>query len=85
MLNDLYNNLQKLNRHGSESGHSAHLCIDVEDAVSTCSYSTGRSCHGGLPQSVSCVLFMLGIAFSPFSLGPADVQWKGGSPERLSC
>lgn len=34
MLNDLYNNLQRMNRQGGESGHSAHLCIDVEDAVS---------------------------------------------------
>ena len=35
-LNDLYNKLQRLNRHGDESGHSADLCIDVEDAVSIC-------------------------------------------------
>lgn len=70
MLNDLYNNLQKLNRHGSESGHSAHLCIDVEDAVSTV-HTQQRGLVMEVFLNLSRVLFSLGIAFSPFSLGPA--------------
>ncbi|XP_041270838.1 osteopetrosis-associated transmembrane protein 1 isoform X2 [Onychostruthus taczanowskii] len=45
-LNDLYNHLQSMNRQGGESAHSAHLCIDVEDAVFACFW--GEICSSAI-------------------------------------
>ncbi|XP_013031002.3 osteopetrosis-associated transmembrane protein 1 [Anser cygnoides] len=70
MLNDLYNNLQKLNRHGSESGHSAHLCIDVEDAMNITRKLWSRTFNCSVPCSdtvpviaVSSFILFLPVVF----------------------
>ncbi|XP_061222747.1 osteopetrosis-associated transmembrane protein 1 [Neopsephotus bourkii] len=70
MLNDLYNNLQRLNRQGGESGHSAHLCIDVEDAMNITRKLWSRTFNCSLPCSdtvpviaVSSFILFLPIVF----------------------
>ncbi|NXH22883.1 OSTM1 protein, partial [Bucco capensis] len=70
MLNDLYNNLQRMNRQGGESGHSAHLCIDVEDAMNITRKLWSRTFNCSLPCSdtvpviaVSSFILFLPIVF----------------------
>ncbi|XP_054030056.1 osteopetrosis-associated transmembrane protein 1 [Dryobates pubescens] len=69
-LNDLYNNLQRLNRQGGESGHSAHLCIDVEDAMNITRKLWSRTFNCSFPCSdtvpviaVSSFILFLPIVF----------------------
>ncbi|XP_055666710.1 osteopetrosis-associated transmembrane protein 1 [Falco peregrinus] len=70
MLNDLYNNLQRMNRQGAESGHSAHLCIDVEDAMNITRKLWSRTFNCSVPCSdtvpviaVSSFILFLPIVF----------------------
>ncbi|NXW32710.1 OSTM1 protein, partial [Phaetusa simplex] len=70
MLNDLYNNLQRMNRQGGESGHSAHLCIDVEDAMNITRKLWSRTFNCSVPCSdtvpviaVSSFILFLPIVF----------------------
>ncbi|XP_050750802.1 osteopetrosis-associated transmembrane protein 1 [Gymnogyps californianus] len=70
MLNDLYNNLQRRNRQGGESGHSAHLCIDVEDAMNITRKLWSRTFNCSVPCSdtvpviaVSSFILFLPIVF----------------------
>ncbi|NXI45906.1 OSTM1 protein, partial [Galbula dea] len=70
MLNDLYNNLQRMNSQGGESGHSAHLCIDVEDAMNITRKLWSRTFNCSLPCSdtvpviaVSSFILFLPIVF----------------------
>ncbi|XP_071597320.1 osteopetrosis-associated transmembrane protein 1 [Heliangelus exortis] len=70
MLNDLYNNLQRLNRQGGESGHPTHLCIDVEDAMNITRKLWSRTFNCSLPCSdtvpviaVSSFILFLPIVF----------------------
>ncbi|NXD92723.1 OSTM1 protein, partial [Chaetorhynchus papuensis] len=69
-LNDLYNHLQRMNRHGGESAHSAHLCIDVEDAMNITRKLWSRTFNCSLPCSdtvpviaVSSFILFLPIVF----------------------
>uniref|UniRef100_A0A8C3PU99 Osteoclastogenesis associated transmembrane protein 1 n=1 Tax=Chrysolophus pictus TaxID=9089 RepID=A0A8C3PU99_CHRPC len=69
-LSDLYNKLQRLNRHGDESGHSAHLCIDVEDAMNITRKLWSRTFNCSVPCSdtvpviaVSSFILFLPIVF----------------------
>lgn len=69
-LNDLYNKLQRLNRHGDESGHSAHLCIDVEDAMNITRKLWSRTFNCSVPCSdtvpviaVSSFILFLPVVF----------------------
>ncbi|XP_030801167.1 osteopetrosis-associated transmembrane protein 1 [Camarhynchus parvulus] len=69
-LNDLYNHLQRLNRQGGESAHSAHLCIDVEDAMNITRKLWSRTFNCSLPCSdtvpviaVSSFILFLPIVF----------------------
>ncbi|XP_026699969.1 osteopetrosis-associated transmembrane protein 1, partial [Athene cunicularia] len=69
-LNDLYNNLQRMNRQGGESGHSAHLCIDVEDAMNITRKLWSRTFNCSVPCSdtvpviaVSSFILFLPIVF----------------------
>uniref|UniRef100_A0A8C0IC99 Osteoclastogenesis associated transmembrane protein 1 n=1 Tax=Bubo bubo TaxID=30461 RepID=A0A8C0IC99_BUBBB len=69
-LNDLYNNLQRINRQGGESGHSAHLCIDVEDAMNITRKLWSRTFNCSVPCSdtvpviaVSSFILFLPIVF----------------------
>ncbi|XP_075564216.1 osteopetrosis-associated transmembrane protein 1 [Pelecanus crispus] len=70
MLNDLYNNLQRMNRQGGESGHAAHLCIDVEDAMNITRKLWSRTFNCSVPCSdtvpviaVSSFILFLPIVF----------------------
>nr|XP_025975757.1 osteopetrosis-associated transmembrane protein 1 [Dromaius novaehollandiae] len=70
MLNDLYNNLQRMNRQGGESGHSVHLCIDVEDAMNITRKLWSRTFNCSVPCSdtvpviaVSSFILFLPIVF----------------------
>ncbi|KAM6405590.1 LOW QUALITY PROTEIN: osteopetrosis-associated transmembrane protein 1 [Pluvialis apricaria] len=70
VLNDLYNNLQRMNRQGGESGHSAHLCIDVEDAMNITRKLWSRTFNCSVPCSdtvpviaVSSFILFLPIVF----------------------
>ncbi|XP_062428662.1 osteopetrosis-associated transmembrane protein 1 [Rhea pennata] len=70
MLNDLYNKLQRVNRQGGESGHSAHLCIDVEDAMNITRKLWSRTFNCSVPCSdtvpviaVSSFILFLPIVF----------------------
>nr|XP_009675266.1 PREDICTED: osteopetrosis-associated transmembrane protein 1 [Struthio camelus australis] len=70
MLNDLYNNLQRMNRQGGESGHSAHLCIDVEDAMNITRKLWSRTFNCSVPCSdtvpviaVSSFILFLPVVF----------------------
>ncbi|KAM6271833.1 osteopetrosis-associated transmembrane protein 1 [Spheniscus humboldti] len=70
MLNDLYNNLQRMNRQGGESGHSTHLCIDVEDAMNITRKLWSRTFNCSVPCSdtvpviaVSSFILFLPIVF----------------------
>ncbi|NWX34253.1 OSTM1 protein, partial [Notiomystis cincta] len=69
-LNDLYNHLQRMNRQGGESAHSAHLCIDVEDAMNITRKLWSRTFNCSLPCSdtvpviaVSSFILFLPIVF----------------------
>uniref|UniRef100_A0A8C0URT7 Osteoclastosis associated transmembrane protein 1 n=2 Tax=Cyanistes caeruleus TaxID=156563 RepID=A0A8C0URT7_CYACU len=69
-LNDLYNYLQRMNRQGGESEHSAHLCIDVEDAMNITRKLWSRTFNCSLPCSdtvpviaVSSFILFLPIVF----------------------
>ncbi|NXH25073.1 OSTM1 protein, partial [Myiagra hebetior] len=69
-LNDLYNHLQRMNRKGGESAHSAHLCIDVEDAMNITRKLWSRTFNCSLPCSdtvpviaVSSFILFLPIVF----------------------
>ncbi|NXN07668.1 OSTM1 protein, partial [Indicator maculatus] len=69
-LNDLYNSLQRMNRQGGESGHSAHLCIDVEDAMNITrklwsrTFNCSRPCSDTVPViAVSSFVLFLPIVF----------------------
>ncbi|NXP26365.1 OSTM1 protein, partial [Scytalopus superciliaris] len=69
-LNDLYNNLQRMNRQGGEAGHSAHLCIDVEDAMNITRKLWSRTFNCSVPCSdtvpviaVSSFILFLPIVF----------------------
>ncbi|KAK2534833.1 Ostm1 [Columba guinea] len=70
MLNDLYNHLQRMNRQGGESGHSAHLCIDVEDAMNITRKLWSRTFNCSVPCSdtvpviaVSSFILFLPVVF----------------------
>ncbi|XP_065537182.1 osteopetrosis-associated transmembrane protein 1 [Lathamus discolor] len=70
MLNDLYNNLQRMNRQGGEAGHPAHLCIDVEDAMNITRKLWSRTFNCSVPCSdtvpviaVSSFILFLPIVF----------------------
>ncbi|KFP56193.1 Osteopetrosis-associated transmembrane protein 1, partial [Cariama cristata] len=70
MLSDLYNNLQRMNRQGGESGHAAHLCIDVEDAMNITRKLWSRTFNCSVPCSdtvpviaVSSFILFLPIVF----------------------
>ncbi|XP_010222368.1 PREDICTED: osteopetrosis-associated transmembrane protein 1 [Tinamus guttatus] len=70
MLNDRYNYLQRLNRQGGESGHSAHLCIDVEDAMNITRKLWSRTFNCSVPCSdtvpviaVSSFILFLPVVF----------------------
>ncbi|XP_050828516.1 osteopetrosis-associated transmembrane protein 1 isoform X2 [Serinus canaria] len=63
-------NLQRLNRQGGESAHSAHLCIDVEDAMNITRKLWSRTFNCSLPCSdtvpviaVSSFILFLPIVF----------------------
>ncbi|KAM6279160.1 osteopetrosis-associated transmembrane protein 1 [Porphyrio hochstetteri] len=70
ILNDLYNHLQRMNKQGGESGHSAHLCIDVEDAMNITRKLWSRTFNCSVPCSdtvpviaVSSFILFLPIVF----------------------
>ncbi|NWU60928.1 OSTM1 protein, partial [Pterocles burchelli] len=70
MLNDLYTSLQRMNVHGGESGHSTHLCIDVEDAMNITRKLWSRTFNCSVPCSdtvpviaVSSFILFLPIVF----------------------
>ncbi|XP_061846375.1 osteopetrosis-associated transmembrane protein 1 [Colius striatus] len=70
MLSDLYNHLQRMNRQGGESGHSAHLCIDVEDAMNITRKLWSRTFNCSVPCSdtvpviaVSSFILFLPVVF----------------------
>ncbi|XP_065691432.2 osteopetrosis-associated transmembrane protein 1 [Patagioenas fasciata] len=70
MLNDLYNHLQRMNRQGGESGHSTHLCIDVEDAMNITRKLWSRTFNCSVPCSdtvpviaVSSFILFLPVVF----------------------
>ncbi|NXO04359.1 OSTM1 protein, partial [Rhinopomastus cyanomelas] len=69
-LNDLYNNLQRMNKQGGESGHPAHLCIDIEDAMNITRKLWSRTFNCSVPCSdtvpviaVSSFILFLPIVF----------------------
>ncbi|NXA45311.1 OSTM1 protein, partial [Nothocercus julius] len=70
MLNDRYNYLQRMNRQGGESGHSTHLCIDVEDAMNITRKLWSRTFNCSVPCSdtvpviaVSSFILFLPVVF----------------------